>query len=217
MADGKPFRVEVPIEAPPEAVWSALTVPDQIRQWFGWEHDGLDEEIRYLFVNHADPFPPDRIALDGGQEIQLETDGERTVVRAVMPSVLGGPMRGHDAMEEGWRTFFEQLRFLLKRRPAGRRRTIHLAGTASGVELVRAAESAGVKEIWHDSRYQRMIVDQDGHLVVAAAERPVDDRTGAPASITVNTYGLDDAALAVLRERWADRWRDVATDVEVSG
>ena len=47
MTEQKPFQVETTIDAPLETVWSALTTPEQIHQWVGWPHDGLDAEIRY--------------------------------------------------------------------------------------------------------------------------------------------------------------------------
>ena len=37
MTDPKPFRVEVVVEAPREVVWQALSDPEEIRRWFGWD------------------------------------------------------------------------------------------------------------------------------------------------------------------------------------
>ena len=53
MSMDKPFRVEVIVDAPRDAVWRALTEPEQIRHWFGWDYDGLEDEIRVIFVEHA--------------------------------------------------------------------------------------------------------------------------------------------------------------------
>ena len=46
MSMDKPFRVEVTVDAPRDVVWRELTEPERIRHWFGWEYDGLDEEIK---------------------------------------------------------------------------------------------------------------------------------------------------------------------------
>src|SRR5687767_10536076 len=131
----KPFRVETTIDAPREAVWRALTTPGVIREWFGWDYEGLEGEIRFIFVDHAEPQPPDRIVLAMGQELQLEADGPRTVVRAVLPGSLeeAGWEDIFDGIEEGWRTFFEQLRFMVARHGT-RRRTVFLTGTARPAE-----------------------------------------------------------------------------------
>ena len=43
MSMDKPFRVEVIVDAPRDAVWRALTEPEQIRHWFGWDYDGLED------------------------------------------------------------------------------------------------------------------------------------------------------------------------------
>ena len=37
MTDQRPFRVEVVVEAPREEVWRALTAPERVARWFGWD------------------------------------------------------------------------------------------------------------------------------------------------------------------------------------
>lgn len=209
----KPFRVEVTVDAPRETVWAALTEPARIRQWFGWEYDGLAEEIQHIFVTHADPFPPDRIALEVGQEIQVAAEGGRTVLRAISPGALDGELAGtYDPLEEGWRSFFEQLRYLLERRPGTPRRTLRLTGTATGEQLLAVLDGAGAKEEWHAGTHQRMVVDTDGRLLVAAAEVPLTDPESGPISLVVNAYGVDDAELQRLAGEWSRRWRAEVPD-----
>ncbi|MBO4205538.1 SRPBCC family protein [Micromonospora echinofusca] len=219
MTEPKPYRVEVGIDAPPESVWRALTEPDQLRDWFGWDHDGIEAEIRYIFADHAELFPPDRIALEDGQEIQVvAADDGGTVVRALQPGALDDPRWAdvYDAMEEGWRSFFAQLRYLLEDRPHGRRRTLHLTGTVTGPELVGLVTSTGVREHRYTGRYQVVVVDPQGRLVVAAAERPLDAGEVSAASVTVSGYGLDDGTFAELRAEWLARWQVVAADTEAT-
>ena len=219
MGELKPFRIETLINAPLETVWRALTEPDRARDWFGWDHDGLEAEIRYILVDHAELFPPERIGLAVGQEIQLVADGDhRTVVRAVLPGSLDDAEWEdlYDAIEEGWRTFLEQLRFLLERQPGGGRRTVYLSGSATGKEVLAAVEALGGTEVWHESRYQKMIVAPDGGLVGVGAQQPLDAAEAGPVSVTVGSYGLDDAGFDELRERWAERWRTVARDPQVT-
>ncbi|SCG65484.1 SRPBCC family protein [Micromonospora coxensis] len=200
------FEVRTVVAAPRERVWSALTEPAEVRQWFGWEHPGLDEEIRYIFVDHAQAVPPDRIVLAGGQEIEVVDDGGRTVVRVTMP---GEGDEAYDVLAEGWRLFFAQLRFWLEQAPAGHRRTVRLSGDADGPGLLAALESAGVKEQWHRSRYLHMVVDADGLLVAATAERPLTDEESGPAALVVSGYGRD---LAAVRAGWVARWRAIVGD-----
>ena len=51
-------------------------------------------------------------------------------------------------------------------------------------------------EPWHASRWQRITVDPDGHLVA------VGWNDAGETGVTVSTYGLDDAAFAAVRDRW---------------
>ncbi|WP_455360450.1 SRPBCC family protein [Streptomyces sp. SYSU K21746] len=216
--DQKPFRVETTVGAPADTVWRALTEPDLVRNWFGWDYEGLTAEIDFIFVDHADPQPPDLIVLDAGQEIGLVGGPGRTTVRVVttQPLAAGPDPDRHDAVEEGWRVFFEQLRFLLERHPGERRDTLRLTGRASGRQLLGVLAEAAVGELWHESRFARLVVDGEGHLLAATAEEPLPDGGPGPVSLTVSAYGLGDQARAALRERWTVRWRDAVDDAEVT-
>ena len=77
-----PVIVEIEIAAPVDAVWRALRDTTEIRRWFGWEYEGLEEEIRYIFEQESTADDEAHV-LDGGPggRIALEALGERTVVR----------------------------------------------------------------------------------------------------------------------------------------
>ena len=47
----KPYRVEFRIRAGRDAVRAAVSELPVLRQWFGWDFDGLEAEIRQLFVD----------------------------------------------------------------------------------------------------------------------------------------------------------------------
>ena len=49
-----PVVAEVVIAAPADAVWRALREPAEIRRWFGWDYDGLDAEIEFIFERESD-------------------------------------------------------------------------------------------------------------------------------------------------------------------
>ncbi|NBM18009.1 SRPBCC domain-containing protein [Streptomyces sp. GC420] len=231
----KAFRVEVNIDASADTVWRALTVPGRIQEWFGWEYEGLTEEVAYLFADHADPQPPDRVGLPGGQEICLIGARGHTTVRVTTTDILPdadtgtgtdtgtGPVTGtetrdkgkdrFDEVEEGWRVFLQQLRFLLERHPeAGRRRTLRLTGRATGSGLLAALEPAEAKEVWHESRFAHLVVDREDHLLAALAERPLTEVGLGPVSLTVTAYGLDAEGFAELRRRWTTRWEDAVDE-----
>jgi hypothetical protein len=200
----KPYVVETTIDAPQETVWRALTDLSVIHEWFGWDYDGLEGEIRFIFVDHARPVSPDTIVFENDQVLTLIPDGPRTVVRIVMAGGLADASWDdvYDGVEEGWRSFFEQLRFLLERRPGTGRRTLYLTGTGTPSDVVDALDTG---ERWHSSRWQRISVDGDGHLVALGWND--NDELG----VTVSTYGLDDAAFAAVSDRWNARWAALVT------
>ena len=200
----KPFRVETTVDAPGDRVWAALTEPELVRQWFGWDYPGLDDEIREIFVDGGTP-DGHRLTFTDGSYLEVASDGPRTVVRAVLPGSLSdaGWEDLYDGVEEGWRAFFEQLRFLLEERPAGPRRTVFLTGEAAAEQ---AFALVGDARPWHASRYLRAAVEPDGHLVGVDAMRTVDSDAAGPISLTITTYGLDEAAFRKVHDDWAARW-----------
>jgi len=195
----KPFRIEVTVDAPRDVVWRELTEPDRIKHWFGWDYDGLDGEIEFIFVEHAEPHPPDRIEMGMEQTIELvEVDSHRTLIRITKPGDLDG-LEWKDVygdIEEGWIEFFHQLRYRLAGAPDAPRRTILREGSARLVDL------PGTR--WHTSPFQRGFAG-DGELAVLGVKPNGEGR------LVVTTYGLDDDAFAAAEARWDEVWKSVRT------
>jgi uncharacterized protein YndB with AHSA1/START domain len=211
-----PFRIEVVVAAPAEAVWRALTDPEELRHWFGWDHEDLDAEIRYIFVDHATPVGQERLEFGADQAIEVEPDGPRTIVRIVHPGPLGEASWDelYDEIVQGWFTFFHQLRFYLERHPGQDRRTVFLAGQVVPAAAFAALEAAAPGEPWAENRHQRSVaVDRwRGGLISLVTAAPRDSRQPAKGQLTVTTYGLDAAALGQAEAEWTAWWRDLAGD-----
>lgn len=197
MSMDKPFRIEVTVDAPRDVVWRELTQPERIRHWFGWDYDGLDGEIEFIFVEHAEPHPPGRIEMGLDQTIELDAvDKYVTRIRITKPGDLDG-LEWKDVygdIEEGWITFFHQLRHRLLVDPVAPRRTILREGPAQLVDLPG--------EPWHASRYQRGFTT--GNELAVLGVKP--DGAGR---LVVTTYGLDDDAFAAAETRWDAVWRSL--------
>jgi hypothetical protein len=154
-----PVIVEVVVDAPVDTVWRALRDPAEIRNWFGWDYEGLDEEIQVIFVQYSTA-DEDAKVIDGGSEgaIRLEARGDRTVVRVTRAAPAGSWDGVYDEVNEGWLTFFQQLRFYLERNPGRQRRTVQI-------------ELGG--EEWFRNENQVGIVREDGTLVIRTPERVI--------------------------------------------
>ena len=157
-----PVIVEIEIAASADAVWRALRDPAEIRRWFGWEYDehgGLDEEIQVIFFQESTADDDARV-LDGGPGgvIALEDRGDSTVVRVTRAAPAGSWDGVYDEVNEGWRTFLQQLRFYLERHPGQERRTEHVA--IGGEEWFRTENQVGT-------------VREDGSLVIRSRERVI--------------------------------------------
>jgi hypothetical protein len=208
----KPYDVDVTVDAGRDEVWEAVTQPAVLHQWFGWDYDGLDAEIKQIFVDEATLLAPERMGWADGSYLEVSGDDGRARVRVAREGTgSSGPER-YDAIEEGWRAFLLQLRYLLTVRPAGHRRTLYLTGETTGWQALSLAEGD-----WE--RFGPRVastVNSDGDLVVVAGRVPLDDRDAARMEVTVSTFGLDDAEFEARREEWRKRWAPLAANAEVT-
>ena len=189
MSMDKPFRVEVEVDAPRDVVWRELTEPERIRHWFGWEYDGLDEEIKFIFVDHAKPRParPDR-ARPGRHD---RTDRPRREDGDPRDQA-GRPRRRrwrdvYGDIEEGWITSS----------------TSSGTGRAGWLERRTILRPARARCRWsrrarHESRYQRGATSTAN----CSSSSPRSDGTY---TMLVTTYDLDDDEFAAAEVRW-ERW-----------
>ena len=220
MSEQRGFRVEVVIHAPHDVVWRALTDPDELRRWFGWDYEGLGDEIRYIFVDHATPHPPDRIEFEGVQTIELVADGPRTIVRVIQP----GPLADADWDElyeeivQGWHAFFQQMRHYLERHPGEERRTLYLEGTAPAPAVLAAVDALAPGQTWYAGRHQRVTATErygNGLAVVLAANGLESDEPGR-VQVTLTTHGLDEDQLAAARHELEARWTALAREAKIT-
>jgi hypothetical protein len=208
----KPYDVDVTVDAGRDEAWESVTQPAVLHQWFGWDYDGLDAEIRQIFVDQATLWAPERMGWVDGSSLEVTGDDDHARVRVWREgNGPGGPER-YDAIEEGWRSFLVQLRYLLSARPAGRRRTLYLTGETTGRQALTLAESGwerfGPRVAW--------TVDGEESLVVVAGRVPLDRHEAARVEVTVSTFGLDDATFEARREEWTKRWAPLAAYANVT-
>jgi hypothetical protein len=207
----KPYAVEFDLPAGRDEAWDAVTQPGVLRQWFGWDYDGLDAEIQQIFVDQATLLAPERMGWADGSYLEVVGDDDRAVVRAVREGPVPDNPDAYDAIEEAWRTFLVQLRFLFERRPEGVRRTIYLTGETTGRQALSLAETD-----WQPvGRRVSWTVDADGFLVVVSGRVPLSGPSAARMEVTVSTFGLDDAAFENVREEWTKKWAPIAADANV--
>jgi hypothetical protein len=208
----KPYSVEFDLPAGRDEVWDAVTQPAGLRQWFGWDYDGLDAEIQQIFVDEATLLAPERMGWADGSYLEVVGGDDRCVVRAVREGPVPDNPDQYDAIEEAWRAFLCQLRFLFEQRPKGERRTLYLTGETTGRQALSLAgspwEPVGRRVAW--------TVDDDGFLIVAAGRVPLDAPSAARMEVTVSTYGLDDDEFEARRKEWARKWAPLAAEAAVT-
>src|SRR5690606_14131513 len=119
MTDQERVVVETRIGAPADDVWRAMRDPDRIRQWFGWDDHGLDDEIAHIVsVLAAADDDARTLVWEDGDRIEVAEHDDGAFVRVVRTGARPRDWDGvYDAVDEGWITFVQQLRFLLERHP----------------------------------------------------------------------------------------------------
>ncbi|MDQ3677819.1 MAG: hypothetical protein M3401_13640 [Actinomycetota bacterium] len=218
--------------APADTVWRALRDPDELNRWFGWDAEGLAEEIEDIFVTHAVADDDARVLRfdDIPDRFEIEPRGaNETVVR-----LFGEPAAGdaYDGMHEGWTTFLAQLRFALERHPGEDRRTLYLTGLAPQQGAPTVMEALGLAELasapvgddyevrgadgavsltgqlWARSPRQTAITVGGGTGLLVAAELPADARPPhGGATVLITSYGLDDDEFQRVRHSWTGWWQ----------
>jgi uncharacterized protein YndB with AHSA1/START domain len=161
--------VEVTLPAPVEEVWRHLRDPEAITRWFGWQYEGLEDEIAMIFTGDGVRADDDAHVLEiespgRVDRSSVEAAGEGATLRVtstIAPDSWDGVF---DDIGEGWIQFVQQLRFLLERHPGEDRRTEFVEG-----------------ELWYETEHQRGLVDGQGHLRIVA-------RHGDGVAMTVTAY-----------------------------
>jgi hypothetical protein len=133
------------------------------------------------------------MSMDKPYRIEVAVDAGRDAVwRALTEPDAVEWQDVYGDIEEGWITFFNQLRHRLAHHPDSNRRMVVRKGTVPLPDSLPG-------EPWHESRYQRGAVVDDTLVVVFA--KP----DGGEAMLLVTTYDLDDDAFAAVERRW-DEW-----------
>jgi uncharacterized protein YndB with AHSA1/START domain len=221
--------VETTIAAPPEDVWQALRDPGQIQRWHGWEHDGLADEIRQIYVDGAEADDAARtISFPAvATRFELEPYPGGALLRVTKPAPTGDePWEAfYDEIDEGWTSFVHQLAFALEHHAGEERRTVHLDGRAPagggpltadvlGLDAGDVGEPYEGTTPWGERltgvvRFRGrnqigLTVDAFGDGLLVLHAQPPSARPphgGGKAILTL--YGLDDDALDALAERWS--------------
>jgi hypothetical protein len=228
----EPIRVTVP--APIADVWPALRDPALIRRWHGWEIDeggGLDSEIEFIFLKNGIADEEAHTLHVGGHLFTLQDHGSQTVVEVTRTTPPADDSMDWDAfyddIDEGWRSFVEQLRFAVTHQWGRDRRTLHLDGESIADPPVPVADALGLRdaaalqpgeryaddvagehlsgEVWFRSQHQLgLMVDAWGPGLLLLAEAPNSGRRNASATLTMYD---DDERDAQWRDAWAQAYR----------
>ena len=220
--------VEVTVPAPADAVWAALRDPQKIKHWFGWETDGLKDEIDFIFVTHAAADEATRTVTFVGvnDRYEVEARGDASVVRVVRSAPAGSWSDVFDGMIEGWISFTWQLAFAFARHDLEPRRTIFFSGAPRADRLGRSllgldaapapgepwsgplGPDAASGQVWFVARHQLGVsVDAWGDgLLVVVDEPPTEKKPNGFTMLTLTTYDLSEAARADLQARWQAWW-----------
>lgn len=180
--------VEVVVEASRAEVWRALRDPERLTAWFGWDYDGLDAEVRMIFLEDVEADEDGgTLTMAGGDRYEVEDRGDG---QALLRLTRAAAPDGFDEVEEGWIAFTEQLRFAVGCHPGEPRRTVHRSWDAGGEE----PPAAPAGEEWYRSEHQegKRVPDLGDALFVRMAN------PGGGGRLIISAYAADEAVLASL-------------------
>ncbi|KQY22454.1 hypothetical protein ASD16_15680 [Cellulomonas sp. Root485] len=147
--------VSVDIAVPLSKVWASLRDPALVRRWYGWDHDGLDAEVR-TFVDTA--VETQDVVGDATIHTLSWPHHDRLTLRSAAHEPhrthLTVTRRSHEGMatfdgvrderDEGWIANAHQLQFALTVHPDQERRTLATFGLPSGDRTDRLLDRAGL-------------------------------------------------------------------------
>ncbi len=233
MTEKDAVRIEIVLPAPFETAWEAFRDPKVIPEWFGWDYEGLAEEIEMIFGEELDAWKEAGTLHFGGHLFTLDDHDTETVVRVTRVPPIGGSIDWdlyYDEIEEGWLTFLNQLRFALARHPGHTRRTVHLSGFRTGPGAKATVERLGLaapaamvagqryrtrtpwgdplagKQWFRSTNQLGLTVDQWGDGLLILFESPKGASSNDSVSAVLTTYLLDDRRFEQVERRWSDWW-----------
>ncbi|GEK23560.1 hypothetical protein [Cellulomonas xylanilytica] len=147
--------VSVDIPAPLSKVWSYLRDPALVRRWYGWDHAGLDAQVR-AFVDTA--IETQDVVGDSAIHTLSWPHHDRLTLRSAAHEPrrthLAVTRRSHEGMatfdgvrdeaDESWVADAHQLQFALTVQPDQDRRTLSMLGLPSGDRRDRLLDRAGL-------------------------------------------------------------------------
>ena len=219
--------IEVSIAAAPSVLWPALRDPSLIRRWFGWDYDGLDDEITQIYGTAvADP-DAHTLELGNGDRFALIDQGGRTIVRMTSPPQVPDD-EWYEDITEGWTTFLHFLKFGVEHHGLAERRTIYLDGPLIPGESAASILGLGHLPVEAGGRYTATLAPGDyadgivdfvsalqtgvtiedlgPGLLVVAAKPTVPYRAQQELQIILATYDLSADEFDEIEHHWKQWW-----------
>jgi hypothetical protein len=222
----------VVLPLPLRELWPYFREPELIREWHGWEYDGLADEITEIFVDKV-KISEDHRTFNFGTHLFnfFEDEGATRLEVHRAPLEEGSEWVDYvPDIDEGWTSFVQQLRFKLERHRDDSRRTLFYSGTPKdptvapiqwlglgqvGLQDVGAPYGATVGPgdaltgtVWFTSKNQvGVTVDDWGDGLLIAGNGPEGGPPYTKGEAILTTYGLDDDQRDELTDRWSTWWK----------